>query len=63
MKIEPISLAAANMFVSHCRRGYSRVITYTLTTETGASLRAAGFTPTATRTRWERPLTQGDDPR
>ena len=25
------------------RRGYRRVITYTLTTETGASLRAAGF--------------------
>lgn len=29
------------------RRGYQRVVTYTLATETGASLRAAGFAPVA----------------
>jgi hypothetical protein len=29
------------------KRGYSRIITYTLESESGASLRAVGFTPTA----------------
>lgn len=29
------------------RRGYSRVVTYTLTSESGVSLRAAGFVPVA----------------
>ncbi len=29
------------------RRGYQRIVTYTLTTESGASLRAAGFTRVA----------------
>ena len=29
------------------RRGYRRVVTYTLATESGASLRASGFRPSA----------------
>ena len=39
------------------RRGYLRVITYTLASETGASLRAAGFVPVAAvrPDGWDRP--------
>lgn len=39
------------------RRGYTRVVTYTLVSETGASLRAAGFVPVAAvrPDGWDRP--------
>ena len=44
--------ACSRLYGAACRearrRGYQRVITYTLATETGASVRASGFTQAAT---------------
>lgn len=53
--------ACSQLYAAACRearrRGYLRVVTYTLATETGASIRASGFTEAA-RTRgrqWDTP--------
>ena len=44
--------ACSQLYAAACRearhRGYARVITYTLATETGASVKASGFTLAAT---------------
>ena len=50
LNIKPCHLRAARDYVGRYHRhsvppmGYNRIITYTLASETGASLRASGFT-------------------